>query len=300
MGVNMSIKALIDSKQHTFSFEVFPPKSDNSLESIYNTIGELKDLEPDFISVTYGAMGSSKDKTVEIASRIKNHFGIESIAHLTCVTSSRQELEDTIRQLKNENIDNILALRGDIPAGFDFSTLDDNYRYASDLIKHIRRQDDMTIAAACYPEKHIEALSLEQDIDNLKRKVDEGADFLITQLFFDNELFYDYYNMIQKKGINIPIIAGILPVLNKNQTNKIVELSGCKFPSKFTRILNKYHDDPVALKEAGTIYATEQITDLLSWGIKGIHLYTMNKSDTAKRIMDNIGHIRNNLKASSL
>ncbi|MBN2897235.1 MAG: methylenetetrahydrofolate reductase [NAD(P)H] [Clostridia bacterium] len=296
----MSIKDLIESKQHTFSFEVFPPKNDPSLEGIFNTIEELKELEPDFISVTYGAMGTSKDKTVEIASRIKNHYGIESIAHLTCVTSSRTELESTIGELRKANIDNILALRGDIPESFDFSNLKDNFSYASDLIRHIRRAENMTIGAACYPEKHIEAISLEQDIEHLKRKVDEGADFLITQLFFDNELFYDYYDLIQKKGINIPVIAGILPVLNKNQTSKIVELSGCKFPSKFTRILNKYHDDPVALKEAGTIYATEQITDLLSWGIKGIHLYTMNKSDTAKRIMGNIGHIRNNLKASSL
>lgn len=291
----MSIKDLIQSKKHTFSFEVFPPKTDKSLEGIYDTIGELKTLDPDFISVTYGAMGSSKDKTVEIASRIKNEFNIESIAHLTCVTSSRQELDSTLQEIKQANIDNVLALRGDIPEGFDFSTLKDNYEYASDLIRHIRNKENMAIAAACYPEGHLEASSLDKDIDNLKRKVDQGADFLITQLFFDNELFYDYHNKLIQKGIDIPIIAGILPVLNKNQTNKIVELSGCKFPSKFTRILNKYQDDPTALKEAGTIYATEQITDLLSWGIKGIHLYTMNKPDTAKKIMGNIGHIRNNI-----
>lgn len=291
----MSIKELIKSKKHTFSFEVFPPKKDKSLEGIYNTIGELKELNPDFISVTYGAMGSSKDKTVEIASKIKNDFNIESIAHLTCVTSSRRELETTLIEIKDANIDNILALRGDIPEGFDFSNLNDNYRYASELIKHIRDKEKMTIGAACYPEGHIEATSIEKDIEHLKRKVDCGADFLITQLFFDNELFYDYHDKLVQKGIDIPVIAGILPVLNKNQTKKIVELSGCKFPAKFNRILEKYQDDPIALKEAGTMYATEQIIDLLSWGIKGIHLYTMNKSDTAKRIMGNIGHIRNNL-----
>jgi methylenetetrahydrofolate reductase (NADPH) len=296
----MSIKALLESKQHTFSFEVFPPKKDKTLGGIYKTIGELKDLNPDFISVTYGAMGSSKDKTVEIASTIKHAFKLEAIAHLTCVTSSRNELEETLNELKKADIDNVLALRGDIPEEFDFSRLDDNYRYASDLIQHIRHQKDMTIGAACYPEKHIEAATLEQDVENIKRKVDQGADFLITQLFFDNELFYDYNDLLQKKGVNIPVIAGILPVLNKNQTTKIVQLSGCQFPAKFNRILNRYQDDPVALKEAGTIYATEQITDLLSWGIKGIHLYTMNKSDTARRIMTNIGHIRHNLKSSNL
>lgn len=291
----MSIKEVIESKKHTFSFEVFPPKKEGALEGIYNTIGELKELDPDFISVTYGAMGSSKDKTVEIASTIKNKFNIESIAHLTCVTSSRNELESTLHQLKKSNIDNVLALRGDIPDGFDFTSLNDNYRYAADLIAHIRDKEKMTIGAACYPEGHIEASSMDQDIDNLKRKVDQGADFLITQLFFDNELFYDYHNKLIQKGINIPVIAGILPVLNKNQTNKIVELSGCQFPNKFNRILDKYQDDPIALKEAGTMYATEQIIDLLSWGIKGIHLYTMNKPDTAKRIMSNIGSIRQNI-----
>ncbi len=294
----MSIKELIQSKKHTFSFEVFPPKADKSLEGIYNTIGELKTLKPDFISVTYGAMGSSKDKTVEIASRIKNEFNIESIAHLTCVTSSKNELESTLKDIRNSNVDNVLALRGDIPEGFDFSTLKDNYQYASELIQHIRKKEKMTIAAACYPEGHIEASSIDKDIEHLKRKVEHGADFLITQLFFDNELFYDYHNKLIQKGINVPVIAGILPVLNKNQTNKIVELSGCKFPNKFNRIIEKYQDDPIALKEAGTMYATEQIIDLLSWGIKGIHLYTMNKSDTAKRIMGNIGHIRNNLNAN--
>lgn len=294
----MSIKELIKSKKHTFSFEVFPPKTDKSLQGIYETIGELKTLEPDFISVTYGAMGSSKDKTVEIASKIKNEFNIESIAHLTCVTSSKNELDTTLKEIKEANIDNVLALRGDIPEGFDFSTLKDNYQYASDLIRHINDKKGMTIAAACYPEGHLEATSIDADIDNLKRKVDQGADFLITQLFFDNELFYDYHNKLIQKGINIPIIAGILPVLNKNQTAKIVELSGCQFPNKFNRIIERYQEDPIALKEAGTMYATEQIIDLLSWGIKGIHLYTMNKSDTAKSIMGNIEHIRRNINSN--
>lgn len=294
----MSIKELIKSKKHTFSFEVFPPKTDKSLQGIYETIGELKTLEPDFISVTYGAMGSSKDKTVEIASKIKNEFNIESIAHLTCVTSSKNELDTTLKEIKEANIDNVLALRGDIPEGFDFSTLKDNYQYASDLIRHINDKKGMTIAAACYPEGHLEATSIDADIDNLKRKVDQGADFLITQLFFDNELFYDYHNKLIQKGINIPIIAGILPVLNKNQTAKIVELSGCQFPNKFNRIIERYQNDPIALKEAGTMYATEQIIDLLSWGIKGIHLYTMNKSDTAKSIMGNIEHIRRNINSN--
>lgn len=292
---DMSIKALLESKKNTFSFEVFPPKKDKSLEGIYKTIGELKSLKPDFISVTYGAMGSSKDQTVEIASKIKNDYNIESIAHLTCITSSRQELETTLRDLKKDGIDNVLALRGDIPQNFDFSQLKDNYRYASQLIEHIRRTESMTIGAACYPEGHIEARSLATDIENVKRKVNLGADFLITQLFFDNELFYDYYNKLQQKGIDIPIIAGVLPVLYKNQTSKIVELSGCHFPNKFTRILDRYQYDPLALKEAGTAYATEQIIDLLSWGIKGIHLYTMNKSDTAKKIMESIRCIRNNI-----
>lgn len=291
----MSIKNILDRKKPTISFEVFPPKGDTSLDGIFNTIDELKELNPDFISVTYGAGGTSKDKTVEIASKIKNQYNIEAIAHLTCVTSSKEDLEKTLFDIKKNKIDNILALRGDIPEKFDFSSLTDNFKNASELINHIKKKDDFIIGAACYPEGHLEAESIDKDIENLKVKVDQGADFLITQLFFDNELFYKFMDKVRKKNINIPVIAGILPVLNKKQTSRIVELSGCSFPAKFNRILAKYDNDKEALKEAGTMYATEQIIDLLSWGIDGIHLYTMNKSDTAKRIIENISNIRDNL-----
>lgn len=289
----MLIRDKFKNKSPLISFEIFPPKREYPVETIYSTIDALNDMKPDFISVTYGAGGSTKDTTVDIASFIKNKYDLSALAHLTCLTSTKGEVEETLKSLKSKGVRNILALRGDYPegAGPDYVG-PDHYRYAKDLIAHIKRNDDFCIGAACYPEKHLECESLEKDLVYLKEKVDAGVDFLVTQLFFDNETFYSFKEKTDKLGINVPMIAGILPVLGKKQVERIVELSGCSLPKKFLRILEKYEYKPEALKEAGIAYAIEQIIDLLSWGIDGIHVYTMNRPKTTRRIIESITNIR--------
>jgi len=289
----MLIKDKLKTKKSTISFEIFPPKKDYPIDTIYETIDSLSDLKPDFISVTYGAGGSTKNTTLEIASSIKNKYNLLSLAHLTCLTSTKDEIESTLNSFKENGIQNILALRGDYPQGEKFNHEKGNhYKYAKDLIEHIKRNGDFSIGAACYPEKHIESESLEKDLFYLKEKVDLGVDFLITQLFFNNEIFYDFKEKTDKLGINVPIITGILPVLNKNQIERIISLTGCDLPKKFLRILEKYEYKPEALKEAGIAYAIEQIIDLLSFGVDGIHIYTMNRPKTTRKILENIQSIR--------
>ncbi len=295
----MKIKQILEEKKPTISFEVFPPKRNMDIEGIFQTIDALKPLDPDFISVTYGAGGTSKDTTIEIASRIKKEYDIESIAHFTCVTSTKQEVNETLDELKKSGVENILALRGDIPKDIPASELPNDFQYASDLVKHIQEHGDFSIGGACYPEGHLDANSLDEDIWNLKKKSSLGLDFLITQLFFDNEIFYRFADKCQSHGIDVPMIAGILPVLSKSQILRIQQLSGCTLPKKFLRIINRYENDPRALKEAGTAYAIEQIIDLLSWGIDGVHIYTMNKPETAAKITDAIKSIRRTLVDSS-
>jgi methylenetetrahydrofolate reductase (NADPH) len=289
----MKIIDLFKNKKTVVSLEVFPPKMDSPIESVYKTIDELKDLKPDFISVTYGALGNSKGRTVEIAAKIKRDYGIESLAHLTCIAATKDEMKETFVELKENGIENVLALRGDLPADPDFKFPDPlHFKYARDLIKEIKEKTDFSIAAACYPEGHVNCTSKVEDIKFLKEKVDMGAEYLITQLFYDNELFYDFMDKTAIANINVPISCGILPVLNKNQVMRITQLSGCKLPPKFLRILDRYENNPEALKEAGEAYAIEQIIDLMAYGVAGIHLYTMNKPDTARRIIKNIENIR--------
>lgn len=293
----MQIKNIYKIKKPIISFEIFPPKKESSIDTIYDTIEALKDLKPDFISVTYGAGGSTRDKTIEIASIIKNKYYIETLAHLTCVSLTEEKLKNFIKDLKANNIQNIMALRGDLPKDFDESLFEKGeYKYASDLVRVIRKDNEISIGGTCYPEGHFESQSLEEDVENLKRKVEAGTDFLITQLFFDNECLYRFMDLACKKGINVPISAGVMPVTNKKQIQRMISLSGASLPARFTRIIAKYENNPQALREAGTLYATEQIVDLLSWGIDGIHLYTMNRPDTARRIMQNISNIREALE----
>lgn len=289
----MKIRELFDRKKTVISLEVFPPKINSSVETIFNTLDELKNIEPDFISVTYGAGGKAKDRTIEIASKIKNEYGIESLAHLTCISATKEQIKNNFAELKAHHIENVLAMRGDIPEDPDFEFPNPlQYEYASDLIKEVREEGGFSIGAACYPEGHLECTSKVQDIKYLKQKVDMGAQFLISQLFFDNELFFRFMEEIDLAGIDVPVSAGILPVLNKNQIVRITSLAGCAIPPKFQRILDRYENNPAALKEAGEAYAIEQIIDLMAWGVRGIHLYTMNKADTAKRIIGNIENIR--------
>ena len=282
----MKISELFKNKKTVVSFEVFPPNTIYSLEDVYSSIDELAKLQPDFMSVTYGAGGATRGRTVEIASKIKNDNKIEALAHLTCLGAKANEIDDILEQLRKNNIENILALRGDKPKD-GLPVEEGDFKYAQDLISYVKGRKDFSIGGAYYPEGH-DLL----DLFNLKTKVDSGTDFLISQIFFDNESFYRFRDKVDKLQINVPLVAGIMPVANAKQIRKITSMCGCSIPEKFQKILNRYEDNPKALKEAGTAYATEQIIDLITSDIDGIHLYTMNKVDTAKKIMANIAHIR--------
>ena len=287
----MKIKNMYNKNNPVISFEVFPPNKSHDIATIYDTVHELSKFNPDFISVTYGAGGSTRGNTVEIASLIKNKYNIESLAHLTCVGATKQEIDSIMEEYSKNNIENVLSLRGDFPK--DMLELDKHtgaFKYASDLTSYLK-SNEFCVAGAYYPETHIENNDL-MDLFNLKKKVDSGTDFLISQIFFDNEILYRFKEKTDKLGINIPFSAGVIPVTNAKQIKRITSLCNCSLPPKFQRILDKYEDKPEALTEAGIAYAIEQIIDLISWGIDGIHLYTMNKVDTTKKIMDSISHIR--------
>ncbi|MBP1919939.1 methylenetetrahydrofolate reductase [NAD(P)H] [Youngiibacter multivorans] len=289
----MKIRDMLGKGNTTVSFEIFPPKTTYPMETIFETLEKLRGLSPDFISVTYGAGGSSQGHTVEIASRVKKDFGIESIAHLTCVTSTKDTIRQMLQDIKDSGIENILALRGDIPDSFmQDKNWKPEYKYAYELIDEIRDFGGFSIGAACYPEGHVETRNKVDDLKYLKQKVDHGVDFLVTQLFFDNELFYQFREKMDLVGIEKPVIAGILPVLNINQVKRIQEISGCNMPPKFLRILDRYEHDPKSLQEAGIAYAVDQIVDLLSFGIEGVHIYTMNKPEPTRRIMESISTVR--------
>lgn len=291
----MKIKNIFEEKKLVFSLEVFPPKPDVPVENIYQTLEELKDINPDYISVTYGAGGGvRKNRTSELSSIIKEKYGVEALAHLTCINSDQKNINKILKQLQEKNIKNILALRGDKPADGEISG---EYNYASELIQHIKKNNNFGVAAACYPEGHLESKSLDQDLEYLKQKVDCGVDYLISQMFFDNSLFYKFRRKAKNKGIDVPIEAGIMPVINKKQVARIIELSDAYFPKKFKKILKKYENNPEALRDAGIAYAVEQIVDLISSEVDGIHLYTMNNSYVAKRIKEAVGSLINHINA---
>lgn len=264
------------------SLEIFPPQRTASIDIIYHTLDDLKGLNPDFISVTYGAGGSENNHaTLEIASAIKNKYGIESVAHLPCININKEEVLNMLEGLKKAGVENILALRGDVNPEFPPKP---DFRYASDLISFIKQNGDFNIIGACYPEGHNECQSLVDDIRNLKTKVDAGTDQLITQLFFDNSYFYAFRERAFIAGINVPIEAGIMPVVNKKQIERMVSLCGVKLPKKFITMMERYENNPVAMRDAGIAYAVDQIVDLMSQGVDGIHLYTMNNSYIAQKI----------------
>lgn len=289
----MKIKNIFAEKEVVFSLEVFPPRPDVPIDNIYKTLEELKDIDPDYISVTYGAGGGvRKNRTCELSSIIKEKYDVEALAHLTCISSDQKTLNKILSQLKNKKIENILALRGDKPVDSEVLS---NYNYAYQLVEHINKNNNFGVAAACYPEKHLETESLDQDLEYLKQKVDCGVDYLISQMFFDNSLFYKFRNKAEKKGINVPIEAGIMPIINKKQVARIIELTNAYFPPKFQRILNKYEDNPEALRDAGIAYAVEQIVDLISSEVDGIHLYTMNNPYVARRIKEAVGSLINHI-----
>lgn len=266
----------------TFSFEVFPPKRTGSMDTIYSTLDGLQPLQPDFISVTYGAGGSANcAATLEIASAVKHKYKIESVAHLPCIGLTKADVLAQLRQLQAEGIKHILALRGDIPSGTCF---EGDFPHASDLITFIRKYADFNITAACYPEGHRESGSVLNDIRNLKTKVDSGTDRLITQLFFDNNYFYRFRERCALAGIHVPIVAGIMPAVNKKQIERMVSLCGVRLPKKFTTMMERYEHNSEAMRDAGIAYAIDQIVDLHAQGVDGIHLYTMNNPYIAERI----------------
>lgn len=285
----MKITELFENKKTVFSFEVFPPKKTSPIESIYSKLEEICALKPDFISVTYGAGGTQgHSRTCEIASKIKHDFGVESVVHLTCFNSTKQTIDENLADFKEHGIENILALRGDrIP---DVEPKKE-FLYASDLVSYIKSHGDFDVAGACYPEVHVEAQDEVEDILNLKKKVDAGAEHLISQLFFDNDSFYRFLERKRIAGIDVPVEAGIMPVTNKSQIERMVSMCGASLPSKFSKIMQRYEDKPEALRDAGIAYAVEQIVDLIANGVDGIHLYTMNNPYVARKITEAVASL---------
>lgn len=286
----MKISELLQNGKITFSCEIFPPKPGADISRMWEVVQGIAELSPDFISVTYGAGGSTSKRTVEIASAIQEQHGIPALAHLTCVSSSREDIRNQLNLMKENGLENILALRGDLPKDDSIPALT-HYKYACELIEDIKSQGDFCIGAACYPEGHVECERREDDIDYLKHKVECGCDFLTTQMFFDNNVLYNFMYRILAKGIHVPVIAGIMPVINSRQIKRSCELSGTQLPQRFRRIAEIFSDDPLAMKQAGIAYATEQIIDLLSNGVEHIHLYTMNNPEIAGAIVNNLSHI---------
>lgn len=289
----MKIDEIFAKKDLVFSFEIFPPKTTSSVDTIYKTLEELKDLKPDFISVTYGAGGSLvNNRTTELSSLVKEKYGVEAVAHLTCINSTKEEIDYILNDLKAHGIENILALRGDIPEG---GVLKGDFKYAYELISHIKKRGDFNIAAACYPEGHVKGKNLKEDLIHLKLKEESGATHFISQLFFDNNYFYNFLEEKDKLNIKSSIEAGIMPVTNKAQIERLTSLCGVNLPEKFIKIVNKYEYDRVALRDAGIAYAVEQIVDLASSGVDGIHLYTMNNPYVARKITESISSIINSI-----
>lgn len=287
----MTIAEILNNKKVSLSFEVFPPKKKEALESIKQTACSLTELKPDFISVTFGAGGTTQGYTAEIAEAIEKN-GTTALAHLTCVRSTSDALNNTIQNLKKKKISNVLALRGDFPK--DTVTGENIFpsgcTHASDLVSILKKQG-LCVGGACYPEGHPESRSHETDIELLKHKVDAGVDFLTTQMFFDNDMLYSFLYRLQSAGIHVPVLAGIMPITNANQISRMIDLSNAYIPRKLLAICDRFRDSPEAMRQAGIAYATDQIIDLISNGIRGIHIYTMNKPEIARAIISNVNDI---------
>lgn len=287
----MKINEILNNNKVTVSFEVFPPKEWAKIADTKAVIAEMVKDKPSFMSVTYGAAGTRSGYTTEIANAI-TAGGVSPLAHLTCLTSTKEKINSVLDEMDNNGIENILALRGDIPKDF-VMTEAQYYHNAYELVNEIKSRGKFCIGGACYPEIHPESANRVEDIAHLKEKVDCGLDFLTSQMFFDNEVFLNFREMCAIKEINVPIIAGIMPITNANQIKRSMELSNCSFPKKFIKIMERFGDNPNAMKQAGIIYATEQIIDLMANGVNNIHIYTMNKPDVAHKIMEGLSSIIN-------
>lgn len=285
----MKLTQVITAPTPSLSFEVFPPKTSLSYDSVRQATEEIAKLKPSYMSVTYGAGGGTSEYTVAIAQNLQNKYGVTPLAHLTCVSSTKQDIKNMLEELKSHGIENILALRGDIPEGLDPANM--QYRHAKELISDIKSFGDFCIGGACYPEGHPESPSSKKDIEYLKQKVDAGCEFLTTQMFFDNNILYNFLYRIREAKINVPIVAGIMPVTNARQIKRICSISNTALPQRFVRIVDHFQDNPAAMMQAGIAYATEQIIDLLANGIKAVHVYSMNRPDVASGIRKNLSGI---------
>ena len=291
----MKIIDLLTENKLTLSFEVFPPKTESVFDSVKHATEEIAKLKPAFMSVTYGAGGGTSKYTLDIAKNILKEYGVPTLAHLTCVSTTKQTVKERIADIKNSGKKNVMALRGDIPK--DIENQDRNgwdYKYAIDLVRELKEDNpDLCIGGACYPEIHPESANQKEDIKHLKEKVEAGCDFLTTQMFFDNNLLYNFLYKIREAGITVPVMPGIMPITNANQVERAIKLSGSFMPQRFKSLVDKFGTSPDAMKQAGIIYATDQIIDLFANGIKNVHVYSMNKPDVAEKILNNLSDILN-------
>ena len=284
----MKIIDILNQDQITLSFEVFPPKKIEKYDSVQAATEGVAALHPSFMSVTYGAGGGTSEFTLNIAKNIRDKYGVEVLPHLTCVSSTKAHVHEMIQKFKEYGFENVMALRGDISEG---GAPYDDYHYASELVADIKSQGDFCIGGACYPDGHVECAHKDDDIRNLKRKVDAGVDFLTTQMFFDNAEFFNFLYRLREQDIRVPVLAGIMPITNQKQLGRSVALSGTTVPTRFKEIVDKFGEHPEAMKQAGIIYATEQIIDLIANDVKHIHVYSMNKPDVAEAIQRNLSEI---------
>ena len=289
----MKITDLLNKNKPLLSFEVFPPKTESGFESVRTATEEIAKLRPSFMSVTYGAGGGTSRYTLDIATNIKALYGVPTLAHLTCVSSTKETVKRKIAEIKAAGITNVMALRGDIPESLiDSDRSGWDYKHAIDLIYELKSANaDFCIGGACYPEIHPESENQKDDIKHLKEKVDAGCDFLTTQMFFDNNLLYNFLYKIREAGITVPIVPGIMPITNANQVERAVKLSGSFMPQRFKSLVDKFGENPAAMKQAGIAYATDQIIDLYANGITNVHVYSMNKPDVAEKIQSNLSDI---------
>lgn len=284
----MKIIDILNSRSVTISFEVFPPKTSDNYDAVEKAAREIASLKPDFMSVTYGAGGGTSEYTLGIAAGISQQQGVDTLAHLTCVSSTREHVGRMLDRMEDLGIQNVMALRGDIPEG---GATANDYRYASELVAEIKSRGDFCVGGACYPEGHPDAPGKDEDIVHLKEKVDAGCDFLTTQMFFDNNILYNFLYRIREKGITVPVVAGIMPVTNGKQISRICRLSGTYLPERFKAILDRFGDNPPAMRQAGIAYATGQIIDLIANGVGHIHVYSMNKPEVAAGILSGLSEI---------
>ena len=286
----MKIRDLITQDKATLSFEVFPPKKDTDFADVEVAALGIAALKPDYMSVTYGAGGSTKGHTIQLAKEIQEKYDVPTIAHLTCVCASRDGIKNALVEMKNAGIENILALRGDIPKNYDGQVFTE-FSHASELVELIKESGDFCVGGACYPEVHPDSANKHDDIAGLKKKVDAGCDYLTTQMFFDNNIFFNFMYRVREAGINIPIIPGIMPITKRVQVRNAVKLSGCNVPERFKSIVDAFGDTEAAMRQAGIAYATDQIIDLMANGVKHIHVYSMNKPEVAAGIQKNLSEI---------